>query len=61
VFLRWTTQSNIALCLRLMKEGRLKVDTLTTHTVPLDDVETQVAGALEDPDGILGMVFSMRD
>lgn len=61
VFIRWDTRANITLCLRLMREGRLKVDTLTTHKIPLGDVESGIAKALEAPDDILGVVFKMRD
>ena len=60
VFLRWTTKTNLALCLRLISEGRLDVDRLTTHTIPLDDVEAGVLKALESPDDMLGVVFEMK-
>jgi threonine dehydrogenase-like Zn-dependent dehydrogenase len=57
VFMRWTTRTNLALALRLMAAGRLKVDELTTHTIPLDEVDQGISAALDDPDGILGVVF----
>ena len=57
--MRWTTKTHLKLVVRLMSEGRLKVNTLTTHTMPLKDVEAGVANALNDPDRILGMVFTM--
>jgi len=60
VFMRWTTRTNLALCVRLMSEGRLNVDSLTSHTIPLVDVECGVADALTDPDAILGMVYTME-
>lgn len=60
VFVRWTTRSNLALCLRLIAEGRLKVDPLTTHRIPLADVEAGVDGILDAPDDILGVVFAMK-
>jgi threonine dehydrogenase-like Zn-dependent dehydrogenase len=59
VFMRWTTQSNLQLCLRLISEGRLNVDCLTTHTVPLEKARTAVDEMMQDPDGILGVVFEM--
>jgi threonine dehydrogenase-like Zn-dependent dehydrogenase len=59
VFMRWTTRTNIELCLRLMAEGRLPVDTLTTHTVPLEDCEARMEELIADPDQILGLVFEM--
>ena len=60
VFMRWTTRTNGALCLRLMAEGRLNVDCLTTHTVPLAEAEDRILAILEKPDEILGVVFEMQ-
>jgi threonine dehydrogenase-like Zn-dependent dehydrogenase len=57
VFMRWTTRTNLALSLRLIAEGRINVDPLTTHTIPLADVDEGVSAALDDPDSILGVVF----
>ena len=57
VFMRWTTRTNLTLCLRLMGEGRLNVDALTTHTIPLAGVDEGVSAALDDPDSVLGVVF----
>jgi threonine dehydrogenase-like Zn-dependent dehydrogenase len=57
VFMRWTTRTNLDLSLRLMADGRLKVEPLTTHTIPLADVDEAVSAALDDPDSILGVVF----
>jgi threonine dehydrogenase-like Zn-dependent dehydrogenase len=60
VFMRWTTQTNLELCLRLIAEDRLKVDCLTSHTIPLEDVESGINAIVDDPDGILGVVFEMK-
>jgi len=60
VFMRWTTRTNLELCMRLIAEGRLDVDCLTTHTIPLEDVEARIAGIIEEPDSILGVVFEME-
>ena len=60
VFMRWTTQSNLRLCMRLMSEGRLDVDTPTTHRIPLEDVDQHLTAALEEPDNMLGVVFEVR-
>jgi len=46
--------------MRLIGEGRLNVDCLTTHTIPLADVEAAVAAILDAPDEILGVVFTME-
>lgn len=59
VFMRWTTKTNMALCVRLMAEGKLPVDTLTTHTMPLKDVDAGISKIIQDPDNILGVVFTM--
>ena len=61
VFMRWTTQTNLELCLRLMAEGKLVVDPLTTHTIPLENVEAGISQALDDPDSMLGVVFTMNE
>lgn len=57
VVMRWTTRTNLELCMRLIAEGRLDVDVLTTHVMPLRDVEAQMDSALDDPDRILGVVL----
>ena len=61
VFMRWTTRSNLALCIRLIAEGKLNVDALTTHRIPLEDVESGVSAMLDDPDRILGVVFERKE
>ena len=48
-----------AIAMRLISEGKLNVDLLTTHTFPLQDVEAGIAGIIDDPDSILGVVFEM--
>ena len=57
--MRWTTRTNLELAMRLMARGKLAVDGLTTHTIPLADVESRIAGIIHDPDSILGVVFTM--
>lgn len=57
---RWTTRRNLRLCMRLIAEGRLDVDCLTTHTIPLADVDAGISGILGRPERILGVVFQMR-
>ncbi len=57
VFMRWTTRTNLALCMRLIAEGRLDVDALTTHTIPLAQADEGISKAIEDPDAMLGAVF----
>lgn len=60
VAMRWTTRTNLELCMRLIAERRLDVDALTTHTLPLADVEEGVAALLDDPDRVLGVVFQCQ-
>ena len=57
VFMRWTTRTNLELCMRLISEGRLNVDALTTHTIPLDRADEEISAILDVPDSILGVVF----
>ena len=59
VFLRWTTRTNLELVMRLIALARLDVDCLTTHTIPLADVEPRLAPLLDHPDDLLGVVFTM--
>ena len=60
VFMRWTTRTNLELCMRLVAEGKLDVDTLTTHRIPLENVESETAAIIEEPDKALGVVFQMN-
>ena len=56
VFMRWTTRTNLELCMRLIEKGALAVDKLTTHRVDLARIDEETQAALDDPDEILGMV-----
>ncbi len=57
VFVRWDTKSNLELCLRLVAEGKIAVEKLTTHKVPFANLEEETKQITQDPDSILGMVF----
>lgn len=59
VYMRWNTRTNLELAMRLIADGRLKVDPLTTHTIPLDDVEAGIDDIIKNPGKILGVVFTM--
>ncbi len=61
VFVRWSTRTNLELCLRLVAEGKVAVENLTTHVVPFDEIDDRTAEITKDPDSILGMVFKMGD
>ena len=58
VLVRWTTTTNLELCMRLVAEGKLDVGTLITHRIPFDDVDAGISQALGDPDRMLGVVFT---
>jgi len=58
---RWTTRTNLQLCMRLIVEGKLNVDCLTTHVIPLADVDAGISAIIYGPDKILGVVLQMRD
>jgi polar amino acid transport system substrate-binding protein len=61
VFMRWTTQTNMKLALRYMSEGKLDVSALTTHKVPLADIDEVVSAHIEDPGSTLGTLLMMTD
>lgn len=60
VYMRWNTRTNVNLCLRLIAEGKLKVDNLITHHVDIERCERTIDEILESPEDILGVVFRMR-
>jgi threonine dehydrogenase-like Zn-dependent dehydrogenase len=57
VAMRWTTRTNLALCMRLIAEGKVNVDALTTHRIALDRVEEETGRAMETPEKMLGILF----
>ncbi len=60
-WVRWTTQDNLKLVIRLMAEGRLQVKPLTTHRLPLESVDEAISVHLDHPDAALGTILSMGD
>ena len=56
--MRWTTRTNLELTARLIGERKLRVSALTTHTIPMDRVEQDTPALLDDPDRVLGVVFT---
>lgn len=54
---RWDTRSNLELCFRLVAEGKVDVEKLTSHRVPFETVEEDTKVITQNPDTILGMVF----
>jgi polar amino acid transport system substrate-binding protein len=61
VFMRWTTKTNMQFALRLMSEGKLDVDGLTTHKVPLEDIDEVVTAHIESPGSTLGTLLVMPE
>ncbi len=61
VFMRWTTKTNMEYVLRLMSEGKLDVSSLTTHKVPLTDIDDAVTAHIEAPNATLGTLLVMPD
>ena len=59
VFVRWTTRSNMELALRFISEGKIDVKTLTTHRVPLRDIDVVVGAHIENPNATLGTILLM--
>lgn len=57
VFIRWTTRRNMELALRYMSEGKLDVKCLTSHRLPLAEIETEVNAHIEQPNSTLGTVL----
>lgn len=57
VFIQWDTQRNLRLCLRLMQEGRLHVESLITHRVPLAQAPAACENLLEHPEKALGVIL----
>jgi threonine dehydrogenase-like Zn-dependent dehydrogenase len=55
-WVRWGTHGNLTLILRLISEGRLQVDPLTTHRVDLDHIGDVVEALLEHPNEALGCI-----
>ena len=61
VFMRWTTQTNLELCMELLDEKKVNTDALTTHRIPLEDAEKEVEKIIHNPDSILGLVFTNKE
>jgi len=57
VFVEWTTQRNLAECLRAIAEGRLRVKSLITHEFPLEEIGQAVDLLVEEPQKALGVVL----
>ncbi|MDR2109972.1 MAG: zinc-binding alcohol dehydrogenase [Spirochaetaceae bacterium] len=61
VFMRWTTQTNLELCMELLDAKKISTGALTTHRVPLKDAEKEINNIIQEPDRILGLVFTNEE
>ena len=61
VFVRWSTRRNMEYVLRLMSEGKLDVNALITHRLPLADIDEAVSAHIERPNETIGTVLLMED
>jgi len=59
-FVQFDTQRNLREIIALIAEGRLLVDPMTTHTLPLSEAAQAADALLESPDKTLGVVFEMK-
>src|SRR5262249_41889211 len=57
VFVPWTTRRNVEECLRFMAEGRLKVDPIITHRVPLRQAPEACETLIQSPGEALGVIL----
>jgi len=60
VHMRWTSRTNLGVCMSMIAKGRLNVDSLTTHTISLENVDTGISTIIKEPDKILGVIFEMK-
>lgn len=58
VFVRWTTQTNMRLALRMIADRRLRVAPLITHRLPLDRIDDAIELLTEQPDQALAVVLT---
>ncbi len=58
-FVPFTTQRNLKEIIRLIDEGRLKVDPMTTHTIELADAAKAVDLLIDYPGQAMGVVLQM--
>ena len=57
VFVEWSTQRNMEECLRAIALGRLRVEPLITHRLPMSRINEAVDELVERPDQSLGVVL----
>lgn len=63
-YVRWTEQRNLDEFLRLVRDGRVDVDTLTTHRLPVDEAAAAyalISGKATDPVRPIGVLLQYPD
>ena len=58
-FVQFTTQRHLCEIVNLINEERLRVDPMTTHTLPLEEVARAADLLIEHPDRALGIILKM--
>lgn len=59
-FVQFTTQRNLKEIVKLISEKRLKVDPMTTHSMPLEKANAAADLLVDHPDKALGIIFEMK-
>jgi len=59
-FVQFTTQRNLKEIVNLISEKRLKVDPLTTHTMPLEKIGDAADLLVNTPDQAMGIILTMK-
>jgi len=58
-FVQFTTQRNLREIISLISEKRLLVDPMTTHTLPLEEIEKAADLLINSPEKAMGIVLKM--
>ena len=58
VFVRWSTRTNLQVCFEYLRRKMIDVKSLTTHRIPLENLDKEIPEILKAPDQILGVVFT---
>lgn len=61
VYVRWSTQTNMQLALRMIADKRISVNHIITHKMPLGDFPKAVDLLLNEPDTTQSVVLMMED
>lgn len=60
-WVRWSTRDNLELVIRLISEKRLNVQSLTTHRLPIEQIEQAISLHIDQPDSVLGTILLMNE